>query len=276
MRLTAKLCLVLILLFLASPVILLKGCGNEMPQAPDGSTITISPSSTGDISCGTSTTPLVIPYGVTVKDVKGIPLNGVQVTISGGWALPFVPTLYTFSTDPAGSPAGYQPSPVKGVTNEYGVYSFSAVIPCEVLMPLATPVNGAFASATTGGTLSGATSYCYRVSAFDATPPGETLASNETCITTATGTNTNTVVVNWGAVSGAAGYNIYGNTIGAEVLIGIVLTPTVTFTDTGAAAIGGAPPLTNTSLATVTNSFIDTIYVSSGTAFATSGISFNP
>lgn len=45
MKLTAKLCLVLILLLLASPVILLKGCGNEnigVADCPSGSVVAMS------------------------------------------------------------------------------------------------------------------------------------------------------------------------------------------------------------------------------------------
>lgn len=106
---------------------------------------------------------------------------------------------------------------------------------------LATPVNAAFATATTGGTLAAAT-YYYRVSALDGRG-GETLASAETSQVT-TGA-TSTVTVNWDAVSGATGYKVYGRTTGAELLIATVGAVT-TYTDTGSITPAGALPSANT------------------------------
>lgn len=108
---------------------------------------------------------------------------------------------------------------------------------------LATPVNAAFSTATTGGTLAAAT-YFYRVSAINAN--GETPASTETSQVT-TGT-TSTVTVNWSAVPGATGYNIYGRTTGAQQLIATVGAVT-TYTDTGAITPSGALPTANTTIA---------------------------
>lgn len=106
--------------------------------------------------------------------------------------------------------------------------------------PLTTPVNSAFTTETTGGTLAAGT-YYYRVSAINAA--GETLASLETSQVT-TGT-TSTVTVNWGAVSGATGYKVFGRTAGAELLIATVGSVT-TYTDTGSATPAGALPTVNT------------------------------
>lgn len=107
---------------------------------------------------------------------------------------------------------------------------------------LSTPTNAAFSTAGTGGSLVPAT-YYYRVSALSAT--GETLASTETSQVVGAGTNTNTVTVNWGAVSNATGYKVYGRTTGAELLIATVGAVT-TYIDTGAITPAGALPAANT------------------------------
>jgi hypothetical protein len=105
---------------------------------------------------------------------------------------------------------------------------------------LATPVNSGFTTATTGGTLAAAT-YFYRVSATNTS--GESLASTETSQVT-TG-STSTVTVNWGAVTGATGYRIYGRTTGAEQFIAAV-TGVTTYVDIGTPAPSGALPGANT------------------------------
>lgn len=116
---------------------------------------------------------------------------------------------------------------------------------------LPTPVNAAFSTATTGGTLVPGT-YYYRVSAINAN--GETLASAETSQVVPPGTNTNTVTVNWSAVtvpsgvSTVTGYRIYGRSIGAELLIATVGLVT-TYVDTGGVTPVGALPLLNTTAA---------------------------
>lgn len=115
-----------------------------------------------------------------------------------------------------------------------------AINPTNRGTALTTPVNAAFATATTGGTLAAAT-YFYRVSAINAY--GETLASAETSVVT-TGT-TSTTTVNWGAVANAAGYKVYGRTTGAELLMA-TLGNVLTFTDTGAVTPAGALPTVNT------------------------------
>jgi hypothetical protein len=106
---------------------------------------------------------------------------------------------------------------------------------------LSTPVNAAFSTAITGGTLAAGT-YSYRVSALDGAG-GETLASEATTQTT-TG-STSTVTVNWGAVTGATGYRVYGRTVAGEQLLATVGNVT-TWTDDGSATPAGALPATNT------------------------------
>jgi hypothetical protein len=111
-----------------------------------------------------------------------------------------------------------------------------------VVSQLSTPVNAAFTTATTGGTLSAGT-YYYRVVAVDGV--GTSLASAETSKVT-TG-STSTVTVNWTAVPGATGYKVYGRTTGAELYMATVsLNSTTTWTDTGSVTPSGALPTANT------------------------------
>lgn len=102
---------------------------------------------------------------------------------------------------------------------------------------LATPTGVTVATAS-GGTLA-AGSYAYRVSATNAN--GETLASTEAMVTAgASGKNTITVP----AVTGATGYNFYGRTAGAELLLGS--SATTSFVDDGSLTPAGALPVSNT------------------------------
>jgi hypothetical protein len=126
-----------------------------------------------------------------------------------------------------------------------GFFFCQATNPAGRGVALATPVNAAFATALTGGTLAAGT-YYYCVSAINAY--GETLASAETSQVT-TGT-TSTVTVNWGAVSGATGYKVYGRTTAGELLIATVGAVT-TYIDTGAITPSGALPAANTTAYTV-------------------------
>ncbi len=108
------------------------------------------------------------------------------------------------------------------------------------------PVNGTFSTSCTGGTLTDATTYFYRVTSTSLT--GETQGSTETSLATGacSGANTSTVTVTWGAVAGSAGYNVYGRTTGAETKITASIgTTALSYTDTGS-ALSGALPTNNT------------------------------
>ena len=115
--------------------------------------------------------------------------------------------------------------------------------------PLSTPVNSTFTTSTSGGSLAAGTSYCYRVVAYNS-DGGNTLPSTETCITTGSGTSTNTVTVAWSHAAGAVSYSVYGRTTGAELLIASGISAgnsgTVYYTDTGSITPSGALPTTNT------------------------------
>lgn len=106
-----------------------------------------------------------------------------------------------------------------------------------VTVQVATPTNEAFTDGA--GTLAPDT-YYYRVSAINAV--GETLASTETSHVLA---GTGGVNVNWGAVSGATGYKIYGRTTGAELLMATVGAVT-TWLDDGSVTPSGVLPASNT------------------------------
>lgn len=107
---------------------------------------------------------------------------------------------------------------------------------------LATPVNAALSTASTGGSLAAGT-YWYRVTATN--DIGETLGSTETSQVVPAGTSTNTVTVNWNSVTGATGYKVYGRTSGGELFIASV-GAVATYTDTGSITPSGALPSSNT------------------------------
>ena len=109
---------------------------------------------------------------------------------------------------------------------------------------IATPVNAAFTAGA--GTLAIGT-YYYRVTAINAN--GQTLPSTETSLALASAGGVN---VNWGAVTGATGYKVYGRSTGAELLIatvGLVLT----YLDNGAITPSGAMPTVNSTFTPPTN-----------------------
>jgi len=111
-----------------------------------------------------------------------------------------------------------------------------------------SPPWGLTAPVTAGGGSFGATgTYGYVVVAKKSA--GRTIASTE--VTAAVTVVTQTVTVNWVAVTGATGYLVYRTptpgTYGATTLIADIGSgATVTYADTGAAATTGTPSLENT------------------------------
>jgi hypothetical protein len=87
-------------------------------------------------------------------------------------------------------------------------------------------------TATTGGVLVAAT-YGYKVTALSAY--GETAASAEKTQVVPSGTSTNTVTLTWTAITGAAGYRIYGRTSGGpwRIITQIAQAVSPTWTDYG-------------------------------------------
>jgi hypothetical protein len=209
-------------------------------------------------------------YGVFVSNSAG---TSQDISICGGIytaqnlngvAFPNVPsancsvTGASISNDATADPVNYAGVAVGGgsatactiktIRGKGGLYhgsnnAYSVANRVTITAALATPVNAAFSTATTGGTLAPGV-YAYRVTATNAS--GETLASTETTITVPAGTSTNTVTVNWGSVTGATGYRVYGRTTGAELLLATVGAVT-TYLDTGAGVPAGALPTVNSS-----------------------------
>ncbi|MGH7136013.1 MAG: hypothetical protein ACREHD_09750, partial [Pirellulales bacterium] len=100
---------------------------------------------------------------------------------------------------------------------------------------------------SSGGILTAA-KYYYEITALS--PSGETTPSPEQSVTV--GAN-GEVTVNWTAVAGASGYNIYrGTASGGETLVGAANAAATSFLDTGAASppainsAGVSPPVQNT------------------------------
>lgn len=134
---------------------------------------------------------------------------------------------------------------------------------------LAAPVLTYASTATTGGTLTAATTYFYRISPIMAVGPGgpqpgaatgstgqfEGLAVAQGAGQLTGAGNTNTVTITWTAVPGATGYNVYGRLTGAPFLMTTTGSGTLTYTDTGAQALGTQTVL-GASTALAGNSFL--------------------
>lgn len=97
------------------------------------------------------------------------------------------------------------------------------------------------------GTVGTPTTYGYRVSAVSAN--GQTLASAEQTVVvpSQSGSATAKVTVSWTAVTGAAGYNVYGRTPAGELKMTVTPVTTPSFIDTGAITPAGALPAADTS-----------------------------
>lgn len=172
---------------------------------------------------------------VTCQDTLGNPLKNIRVAI------------YKSTNITSGQEL------LQSLTNASGVatasFAFTSNQPIIVRVrgetpTIDTPVNAAFSTASTGGSLSNGT-YSYRVSAIN--DLGETLASTEKSIALSAGTATQTVVVNWTKVPDATGYRIYGRSAGAELFIAAV-GAVGTYTDLGSVTPSGALPSTNTTM----------------------------
>jgi hypothetical protein len=115
---------------------------------------------------------------------------------------------------------------------------------------LNAPVISSSSTDTTGGTIVKNTQYYYVVTATDSS--GESLPSNIKSQIVGSTTDTNTITINWGAVTSATGYKIYRNTINSfnynstsSLLLGTTNSETTTFLDTGIATTAGSPPQYN-------------------------------
>jgi hypothetical protein len=161
-------------------------------------------------------------YDNTFKDVAG--LDGVAVRIARVDQLTLNNNIFDH-VSPAGS-GGY-------VTRFVNAFS-----------SLPTPAGLVVTPSNSGGTLTAAHgAYGYRVAAF-LDDGSTTVACAEVTGTIASGTAGKNVLT-WVPVYGAKGYNVFGRTVGGELLMtptGIAATATPTFTDTGSVTPSGALP----------------------------------
>jgi hypothetical protein len=134
-------------------------------------------------------------------------------------------------------------------TGAQAVYTDDLATTTQLQMPstLTTPTGVSYRGIATGGSLTAATAYYYRISAVNTA--GETLASTESSFTTLGGGNTQRVVITWNQVKGAATYNVYGRATGAELFMQAVSLNT--FIDDGSITPSGALPGSNTTGANV-------------------------
>jgi hypothetical protein len=99
------------------------GSGGGGVDAPVGSIITVNPSTAEFASLSGDT---IINFAVFVTNEQGVPLNNVELFISGPFAVPRVPARYQFYRNSNGN------NPVDSFfsekTNENGVYEFSIKI----------------------------------------------------------------------------------------------------------------------------------------------------
>lgn len=128
-----------------------------------------------------------------------------------------------------------------------------ATFPCPPTF-LAAPVQAASSTATTGGTLPAGT---YRAVITALNSRGETVKSNE--ISQVTTGSTSRITWNWGAVTGATGYQIYvtNGATGSETFL-VTLGAVTTYNWTGTPAYSATnppPPSTSTAVVPVTKTF---------------------
>jgi hypothetical protein len=132
---------IFLLAAVATMIILFQGCGSKNSDAPDGSTITINPSSLtlknpflfGDV---------IQDYTVIARYADGTPIPDVALSISGAFGFPVVTSTgggfnspcYEFWSAPGGSAGGGTRvnNGFTAETDSSGTYKFSIVIYSEV------------------------------------------------------------------------------------------------------------------------------------------------
>lgn len=152
-------------------------------------------------------------------------------TAAGGENVYYAPGNVTTYTDTgAASTAGSPPASNTATTNTNTVtVNWGAVTGATGYKIYGRTSGGHLFIATVGNV----TAY---IDTGSVTPAGALPASN---------TTSGGVVVNWGAVTGATGYKVYGRSTGAQLLIASVGAVT-TYTDTGSVTPAGALPASNT------------------------------
>lgn len=123
-------------------------CGKNI-TAPDGSTITINPTT---ITFKNITSDTIADFVVTVRYPDGEPMPYAKVRISGAFAVPNAVSAYQFyykagGTQTVGNPA--VDSPFEAQTDEFGTYHFSVVLFGNLVFNDTIYVTSGSASGTT-------------------------------------------------------------------------------------------------------------------------------
>lgn len=250
-------------------MIIASGCGPDEPEAPLGSSLTFLPDDVSYTQPAGEQRQIVKVY---VRDPRGNPMNGVKVTIDGGFAYPFDPALYYFY-DTKGNQLT---SPFVAETGDYGALYFEIRIPAVVSSNV-TPPSSVGAAEVVGGGFLPVGVYSYVITALKGIS-GETTASPTATCTIAT--LNSACSITWTPVQGADGYNIYGRTAGSlEWMQTVSGQASASYTDDGLLSLPTTTPIpvptTNTATGPFANSFTDSVHGFCGTAYGSMDISFN-
>jgi hypothetical protein len=128
MKLAIKCASILVFVLIASPVVLLEGCGKSENTLPDKSTISIGPDHSQSGIQGDTT----VNFTVVARYADGTPMPNANIKISGPFAAPRTNAHYQFYLiqDGPDNPLGNTPvnSGFTIQTGDNGSYMFSVVI----------------------------------------------------------------------------------------------------------------------------------------------------
>ena len=208
-------------------------------------TITSAVATGGSLAAGTYS------YKVTFYNAKGESLYSAPLSVVVGSSSSKVTLTITLPTDPMGAQYGSRVVGAKIYGRVAGVETYLGTVTGtdgtqvtfiddgSVTPNSGSPKSLGLANATTGGTIPGATTYSYRVSAVNGAYESPVCAAQT--IAVPSGTNTNKVTLTWLAPDGATpanGYKIYGRSldpynIWPEKLIATVAAGVLTYADDG-------------------------------------------
>jgi hypothetical protein len=257
-----------VLLLGAISMVVFAGCKGAK-DAPFGSTVTI------ERMAYIHNSPQILDtswerWRVSVADPNGLPLNGIEVTLDA-----LIGQGQDVTINGAVGSAGDE-LVTKLTMGDGGYQDFLITASTQAISPIGFPDPVSAVAGVNGGTLPDGT-YAYIVSAVDAV--GGEAVSNETTpviISNAT-TSADSVTVTWTDVPGAAAYNVYGRTSGAEGLLYTAPATTTMWTDKGTPASPGAsPPLSGTNTTGVASNIVKAVIgASTGATTAVGTVDFS-
>jgi len=119
----------LVVLMLISSIFVFSGCGSKSEGVvPDGSTITVGPDFK---QTGIASWEVPVPFTVVVRYKDGSPIPKAKVNVAGHYAASSTfAGLYQFFlyADPTSSTNVKTNSPFDVITDDFGTYTFSALI----------------------------------------------------------------------------------------------------------------------------------------------------